>query len=133
MDVQEGGQSLARVEPAQGRVHHHVCAHELARPTVFAVQASEVVEALAEVGLGEIDDGIGHGPSGGEALLGQSLRDKGVGRVERIAELDRAVLARQERRQDGRHGGLGPRGVGHGLVEHHGVLREALQLRCRIA
>ena len=131
--VQERGEATARFEPGEGRVHHHVGSHQLARLVVLAVEAGEEVEAPVEARLGAVDHRVGDRGPGGVTLRLEHLGDRRVRRIERVSELHRPVLAGEERRQDRSHRRLRPRGMGHRLVEHDRVLREGVQVRGGVA
>ncbi len=109
--VQEGRQAPPGAQEAERGVDDDVGAHELAAPVVARVQAGEGLEAGVEGRLGAVDDRVGDRRAGREAALREPARDRGVRRVERVAQLHRAVLRRQARGEDRGHRGLRPRGV----------------------
>ncbi len=133
VDVQERGQAPARVEPGERPVDHGRRLHDLRGPIFLAVQALEVVEALVEVRLGQIDDGVGEGRA---RRVAPGLQHLGQGQeavVETVAKLHRPVLPRGQRREERSHRGLGPGRGRDGLVEDDGVLREGVELRSGVA
>ncbi len=126
--VDEGRQPLPGGHPLQRGVHHHVGVHQLAPSVVFPVKAGEEVEAGIEGRLRPVDHRVGDGGPGGPPLLVEPPGQGHVGRVEGVAQLDRAVLAGQARREDRGHRGLGPGGVGDRLLEDHRVGGEGVEL-----
>jgi hypothetical protein len=131
--VEEGREAAAHVQPRERGVHHHVRAHELARAVALAVQPREVVEAAVEARLRAVDHGVRDRGAGGVALGLQHLGERDVRGVERIAQLHRAVLPGQERREDRGDGRLRPRGLGHRLLEHDRVPGEGVERGRRVA